>query len=254
MREEAKKSKYKISIDLNAEFMEAIERYKTVVSMNGIRQRKTTTEIINSCVSILLNAPETFRKSLVEYAQRKISEYNPGSIQECSLNEEIKKWEELYLFLAHNREVYKTPASYKRCDFSDGYLIVPEDWIFLNPEDANADSSKYPMIIEFRNGDRYHIPHFFFLNTSKNLAVGDENKFIRIASERYTPLKELLPYLTRPIKTEDGTVINTELLLSAPVPYFCSFPKYGVQFSRSMYGELWVSRDTIEFVEKYGLT
>lgn len=46
----------------------------------------------------------------------------------------------------------------------DGYLIIPKEWIVVNPEQAK--NSRYAIVLECRNSEKYSVPHFIYLTNS----------------------------------------------------------------------------------------
>lgn len=56
----------------------------------------------------------------------------------------------------------KAPCAMQKVKLADGYLLVPEDWIVLNPE--HAESCHHAAVLECKNSAKYGIPHFIYLN------------------------------------------------------------------------------------------
>ena len=251
MKKDIDYTKRKVSVDIKAENIQAIEAFKAEGSLDGLYSLKTTTDIINDCISLLLNTSKEYRDTLSKIAYSKIREFNPNSIREQALEEDIDKWRELYTFLTHNRGLYEKPKEFVRHDFSDGYIIVPSDWIFLDPNAVNNEFYKYPTIIEFRNGGLYNLPHFFFIGQSPSLTSGMEDEYIRMACEKYPPLNDIMPLVVEPIMS-NGKMLNEDIFMNAPQPGFFKFPQYGNKYSKSFFGELWVTEDKIELMKKYG--
>lgn len=250
--EEKKYEKKKISVDLKEESIEAIEKFRDVDSLGGLYPRKSMAEIINNCVTLLLGRTDSYRREVAKFASEEMRKNEHKDISQCQDENNKDTFQKLYNFLTYDRGLYKGSKDLTRYDFSDGYLIVPDDWIFLNPERASEDEYLFPHIIEVRNGEKYKIPHFFFLSTAEKLTEKDKEQCLNIAFEKCSALNEHKHLMILPLASNKGEVPHREMYLSSIELRFFSFPKYGDKFSNSVYGELWTSRDMIKLMQNYG--
>lgn len=55
----------------------------------------------------------------------------------------------------------------KKVFLKEGYVIFPEDWIILPDVYDSPDKCLYAGVVESRNSEKYHIPHFVFFSDYK---------------------------------------------------------------------------------------
>ncbi|MEY8369599.1 hypothetical protein AALA24_12660 [Anaerovoracaceae bacterium 42-11] len=235
--------KHKISVDLREENVEALKEYKDAL-MREARMRKTTTQTINECVSLLLDTSDNFKKDLAKICLQKLQNTLPTNFHEEDRTCELRKWQDLYYFLTNERGLAENEKELKRIDFQNGYIIVPSDWIFINPNEIENKSYLYPHIIEFRNGEKYNLPHFFLLAKSAQLKSYQKDNFLELACEKYPPLKEFTPLAVHGIN-ENGKALNCEVWEKWPEPDFFPFPKVR-GYRKSIMGESWIPKSLLE--------
>ena len=107
----------------------------------------------------------------------------------------------------------------KEIKIKDGILIIPNDWIIVNPNDAYKH--RYAAVLECRNSIKYDIPHFIlFCDYKYGKDYPDDlyDDFIKLCREKWPDFKEKVEdKQISPIKNANGTgYINAEKYLSAP--------------------------------------
>lgn len=86
----------------------------------------------------------------------------------------------------------KEECSMKKIKLQNGYLIIPNDWIVVNPDDAKVSS--YAYVMECRNHIKYGVPHFIYLSNDSNYSSDMENHFrelCRINWDGFVKIEEL---------------------------------------------------------------
>lgn len=110
----------------------------------------------------------------------------------------------------------------QKISLKNGYLLIPEDWIIVNPEVST--STNYAAVIECRNFRKYNVPHFVYLNNIKYEKDYDDNfekEFYKMCTTIWPQFKEIekLSNSNQPIEDPDnkGKYLNIKEHLSAPI-------------------------------------
>lgn len=125
----------------------------------------------------------------------------------------------------------KTPEM-KKIKLADGYLIIPCDWIVVNPE--QAEKCRYAAVLECRNSAKYGVPHFIYLNNikyPKDYTDEMENIFYslcRKAWPKFTEIEELSEKnQLLPDPNNKGQYLNVDAHLAAPIIGLFSIEEQG---------------------------
>jgi hypothetical protein len=120
----------------------------------------------------------------------------------------------------------------KKIKLADGYLIIPSDWIVVNPE--QAENCRYAAVIECRNSEKYGVPHFIYFN---NYQYGNQYtdsmeehfySLCRKAWSRFTEIEELnMKNKLVPDPENKGQYLNAEAHLAAPIIGLFSIEEQG---------------------------
>ena len=134
----------------------------------------------------------------------------------------------------------------------DGYLIIPSDWIVVNPE--RADSCRYAAVLECRNSAKYGVPHFIYFNNYQyacDYTKYMEDDFFSLCKKawpRFTEIQELSnKNKLVPDPNNKGKYVNVEAHLAAPIIGLFNIeeqgersygePPYGAKIIRTSVGE-----------------
>lgn len=120
----------------------------------------------------------------------------------------------------------------KKIKLADGYLIIPADWIVVNPE--NASNCRYAAVLECRNSAKYGVPHFIYLNNfqyGRDFTDSMEEDFYRKCTkawDRFSEIKELSDK-NQLVSDPDnkGQYLNTKEHLAAPIIGLFSIDEQG---------------------------
>ena len=107
----------------------------------------------------------------------------------------------------------------KEIKIKDGVLIIPKDWLVVNPNDAHKH--RYAAVLECRNSAKYDIPHFvMFCDYKYGRDYPDDfcDEFIRLCLDTWSDFKEkVMDKQVTPIKNTNGKgYINADKYLLAP--------------------------------------
>lgn len=113
-------------------------------------------------------------------------------------------------------------SSLIKIKLSDGYLLIPSDWIVVNPE--SAETCRYAAVLECRNSLKYGVPHFVYFNNYKYACDYTEHmeeeffSLCRKAWPRFSEIQELSEK-NRLVPDPDnkGQYLNVDAHLAAPI-------------------------------------
>lgn len=154
----------------------------------------------------------------------------------------------IYEFVEEKEEEPKM----KTVKLADGYLVIPSDWIVVNPE--YAENYRYAAVIECRNSEKYGIPHFIYLTEHKYPKDYDEymerDFYERCRKEwpRFTEIEELSKKNQLvPDPNNKGQYLNAKEHLKAPIIGMFSIDEQGDSLIDSYpYGAMIVRTDAEE--------
>lgn len=152
--------------------------------------------LINNIVSLLLDIPDDVRAQLIDVCQKDIVRTNmelenATGFGQNELENHKKHMLELARLFNNGKTVELTdedPNKLTKYNVKDGYLLVPRNWICLNPEEEGK--YKYAGVIECRNHIKYGIPHFFFYTNERLPKDYDEQQLIDMACTKWPEFKE----------------------------------------------------------------
>ena len=131
---------------------------------------------------------------------------------------------------------------------ADGYLLIPSDWIVVNPE--RAEVCRYAAVLECRNSLKYGVPHFIYFNNFKHACDYTEHmeaeffSLCRRAWPRFSEIQELSEKNKLvPDPNNNGKFLNVEAHLATPIiglfhideqgERACGEPPYGAMIVRT---------------------
>lgn len=158
---------FKFSMDLTGENKIILEN----LSQNySLKTGPMINHIIQTFCGISDSAKDALEKSLMSEYNR-LSEEIKNTKDEFHL-QRLTKERQRYADMLQmiNAGKFKFPkceecGNMKKIGLQDGYLLIPTDWIVVNPEAASSCS--YAAVLECRNSAQYGVPHFVYLNNYK---------------------------------------------------------------------------------------
>lgn len=157
--------------------------------------------MINKIISTFCRMPPCIKKYIEESC---LCEYTRLTEELKSLTEQfhrqsLEQEKEFYVNILRliNKGTYTLPDEkpnnkMKKIRLQDGFLIIPSEWIVVNPE--KADSCHYAAVLECRNSKQYGIPHFLYLNDfkyRKDYTDSMEAKFYSLCKEKWERFAEI---------------------------------------------------------------
>ena len=132
---------------------------------------------------------------------------------------------------------------FKEISMNNGTLVIPRDWIILNPEDS---TKKYVGVIECRHSFKFEIPHFAFF-TDEELPINyNEEYFKELCVAKWPKFQEVIDAQVEPILDPDvpGKCLNFDEFFASPIigffkilddldPLFDNDPPYGAFIKRT---------------------
>lgn len=114
------------------------------------------------------------------------------------------------------------PSRMIKIKLLDGYLLMPSDWIVVNPE--SAEKCRYAVVLECRNHIKYEVPHFVFFTNHKNASEYTdymEKEFFSLCRKVWPRFSEIQELSKRnklvPDPDNKGQYINIKEHLAAPI-------------------------------------
>ena len=219
----------KISVDIDADVEKLLEQNKR--GERGMSYTSTINELIRAVLGL---KPE-LRRTLSEFCEEEYRKANseahlPGSFAYEDQRETLIQLDRLYCLLNQNVSIDERPApkqvKMQRIAIKSGTLIVPEDWILVEWDEAS--DSDYVGVIETRNGSKYDLPHFFFHSRKEISELTDieEETVLKHCCEVYPAFREVLRRRVKPV-FEDGIMVNREEYRVAPEPGIFGIPVAG---------------------------
>lgn len=110
----------------------------------------------------------------------------------------------------------------KKVKLRNGFLIIPKDWIVVNPDDALH--SKYAFVMECKNHIKYGVPHFIYLTNENRCSTDMEKHFRELCRIKWNKFKEIeeLEKKNKLVADPDNPneYLNTKEYLAAPIMGF----------------------------------
>lgn len=225
------KLRKKISIDLEFEN----EKY-----LNFLKQKKgiQTGKCINELLSFFANKEEvsslqSAKDDLLLYCKFKLKKLyskldNCEPCEERDIHNNIMAYSTIAKYLNDGSDLTQHDLlelqSMKKIELFDGYILVPNDFIFLNIDDAK--NCRNAIIIECQNSKKYNIPVFmFFTNFSSidELKKSDYQFIQEKCIKEYEGFSWILTNQITPVHDPDNPMflLNQDEWSSAPnIGYF----------------------------------
>ena len=170
----------------------------------------SNSDVINTLIEVFLqSSPDVLQNIGTCCQQRYIAEKEAANALTGYFREEKLSLAEQYLKITEYCGV-KLPEidpGMKKIYLKEGYVIIPEDWIVLPDVYGSADQCMYAGVVESRNCEKYHIPHFVFFSNfasaSEYPADLDDRVFASCASV-YSDFSRIYN-MQRPIPDGDRT-------------------------------------------------
>ena len=198
--------------------------------------------MINKIIGTFCRMPKSIKK-VIEKAC--LAEYNRLGAELEDITEEfhrkpLEQERESYLEILKliNGGIYEIASepeeeeTMKTIKLTDGYLIIPKDWIVVNPE--QAEDCRYAAVLECRNSAKYGVPHFIYLNNfrygNEYTDMMEENfyELCRKAWPKFTEIEELnKKNQLVPDPEHKGQYLNAEAHLAAPIIGLFSIEEQG---------------------------
>ena len=203
---------------------------------------------INTMISTFGNMPVSVKKYLLGVVKQKLKELNKrmdvaGDFELGELTKEHVAYDNIAKFLNDGRRItledLKSEPSMQKIAMQDGYLICPEDWKIVNPEDAKK--CLYAGVIECRNGSRLGIPHYvYFCNYryGSDYPKGFTDRMEKKVASLYPTFKDVLAKQITLIDDPEnpGSYLNADEWMESPtIGHFAIYiqddPSYGKNYN-----------------------
>ena len=198
--------------------------------------------MINKVIATFCRMPKSIKK-VIEKAC--LAEYNRITEELEHIDEEfhrkpLEQERENYLEILRliNGGVYEIvdepeeEETMKKIKLADGYLIIPKDWIVVNPE--MAENCRYAAVIECRNSVKYGVPHFIYLNNHRyanEFTDSMEENFYLLCRKAWPKFSEIEELSKKnklvPDPNNNGQYLNAEAHLVAPIIGMFSIEEQG---------------------------
>ena len=225
----------KFSLDVNGDNKEVLDELTANYNLKY-------GPMINKVISTFCRMPKSIKKVIENVC---LNEYNRLTEELENVTEEFHRQpleQERYSYMdilqLINKGTYAFPneepseKTMKKIRLYDGYLIIPSDWIVVNPE--SAENCRYAAVLECRNSEKYGVPHFIYLN---NLKYGrdytDEMKedFCNLCRKKWTKFTEIEELSKKnqlvPDPENKGQYLNVKEHLAAPIIGLFSIEEQG---------------------------
>lgn len=178
--------------------------------------------VVNMIISTFCDMPEDIKHEIIAFCKSKREELKVIYLVagDCE-KDKIKKERQHYLSIMKlmNKGMIENIESKiiikeKKVELKTGYVIIPDDWILLNPEDAK--NCMEVDVVECRHSEEYGIPHFvYFTNDYKN---EDETVIEELCVKAYPKFREIMDMQVKPLRNSDGKgkILNAEEYMASP--------------------------------------
>ncbi len=240
----------KLTFDPTSQNKEILEKIK-------FERRISYGNTINCLISTFCNIPENVKKELLDFIKVRVKKLNKemdvaGEYLFKELEEQSQSYMEIATFLNDGERIslesIESEPILKKYPIKDGILICPDDWIILNPE--QADTMSYAGVVECRNSENFGrknfgrvIPHFLFFSNMKYGKEYDEyytNHIDELCVNVWPDFQKIIDSQVEPIYDPEkpGRPINEEEWINAPsIGYFAIYehgdPRFGPNYKPS---------------------
>lgn len=134
------------------------------------KQDTSNSSIVNTLVDLFLHLSPDVSQDIGTYCRKRYQEEIvaasalTGFSQQHKLTtaEQFRKISKYF-----GVDVPIVGSKIKRMYLKNGYVLFPSDWIVLPDVCGSPDTCMYAGVIESRNSNQYHIPHFIFFSDYK---------------------------------------------------------------------------------------
>lgn len=237
----------KLTIDLSDCNKEILEKIKT-------ERRMPYGNTINSLIDAFCEIPESVKKELLTFIKTRIKAlYKEMDVAEDFLFRDLAMQSEAYIeiatFLNDGRRIsiesIESEPTLTKYPVRNGILICPDDWIVLNPE--QADVMMYAGVVECRNSENFgkenfgeKIPHFVFFSNKKYAKEYDNyytDHINKLCVQMWPNFQKVIESQVEPIDDPErpGYQLNAEEWMKAPtIGHFSVYehgdPIYGTKY------------------------
>jgi len=241
----------KISIDFSGDSIKILGELKEQF------RARSNSAIVNMIIGIFGTLDNDVRKELADFClskSKEISESLSGKYENIyeQVNdlEKQSQYQGILEFLTIGKPI-KTERidTMKRVEISDGYGIVPVEWIEI-PFDRTMDA-EYIGVVEVKNGKDYNVPHFYFCSQKPIRFITDEEQDIieKACAQQSLSFKNAMRHKVELVVDENGKYINGKEWLSAPRVGIFQIPEHGDK-EQFPYGAMVYKRDDIAYEEE----
>lgn len=214
--------KKKMSFDIE---MSNLKWLKETADSAGVK----VAPMLNSLIKIFAGSPSDFRhKEYVYCCNRVIQLQNEieiitGSYERRKVEDEISWYVELGKLYSGNMNLTAEEMSMldkDKISLKEGYAVIPDDWIVLNRN--QAPDKMYACVVEFRNWEKFDIPHFVYFTDTEMGRDYDTKEINRLCNELWPQFNDMLAKQVKPRRdpTDNHIVNSSEWSASPHVGYF----------------------------------
>ena len=230
----------KLTIDLTDKNRETLEKIKA-------EQRSPYGTTINELIDIFCNVPESVKKELLSFIKPKIRDLYrqmdaAGDFSFKEISEKTQSYMDIATFLNDGKRFsiseIDSVTTMQKIPMYNGFLICPDDWIIVNPE--QAEDATNACVVECRNAGKFGIPHLLVFSNRESVNDYDdiyEESIHRMCCRAYPRFAEILDMQVKPIDDPEhpGLLLNSDEWMKAPNIglfdiYVQGDPKYGVGY------------------------
>lgn len=215
----------KLSIDLKPENRKILQELK---NERGWPYGTT----INTLISTFCDIPEKVSQEMLDVIEVKLKElYKRLDKAEAFETQALIREREVYNSMATffnkgltvSAETIEQTPTMQKIQIKDSYLVIPNDWIVLNPEDA--DDAYYAGVIEVRHHEKYGVPYMVVLLKEKHFytyAKNHEEWIYARCQQAWEGFANILSMQVKPVDdpTRPGYKLNEAEWAAAPNIYY----------------------------------
>lgn len=222
----------KLSIDLQPENRKILQKLK---DDRGWPYGNT----VNTLISTFCDVPDKVSQEMLNMIKVKLKELydkmdRAEGFEAQALMRECEAYNNMATFFNKGytvsvEAIEKTPTM-KKIQIKDSYLVVPNDWIILNPEDA--EDAYFAGVIEVRHHDKYGVPYMVVLleeDDFQTFAKTREEWIYARCQSAWEGFKEILNMQVKPVEdpTSPGDLLNETEWAAAPNIYYYDIYVHG---------------------------
>ena len=194
------------------------------IKREGVPFGKTVYVLIKTFGSL----PESVRLEMLEYTKAKLREQRDlmdrvGEFEKKVISENMKKYLEMVTYFSGGEKVdldrFKAEPIMQTIPIKNGFLICPKDCVIVNPKEAKT--MEYACVVECRNSESYHIPHYLVFCDRKYGRDYDAeyvDMMLKKVVEKDPAFKKVLDMQVEPLPDTEhpGQYLNAEEFLKSP--------------------------------------